>query len=39
MLQLKMVIKAAELCCINIIANVKKGLEGDWGRLESFVKA
>ena len=31
-------IKAAELCCINIIANVKNGLEGDWDRLESFVK-
>ena len=31
-------IKAAKLCCINIIANVKKGLEGDWDRLESFVK-
>ena len=31
-------IKAAELCCINIIANVKKGLNGNWNRLESFVK-
>ena len=31
-------IKAAELCCINIIAALKKGIEGDWDRFDSFVK-
>ena len=31
-------IQAAKLCCINIIAAVKKGLEGDWDKLDSFVK-
>ena len=31
-------IAAAKLCCINIIAAVKKGLEGDWDKLDSFVK-
>ena len=31
-------IAAAKLCCINIIAAVKKGLDGDWDKLESFVK-
>ena len=31
-------IKAAELCCINIIAALKKSINGDWNRLESFLK-
>ena len=31
-------IAAAKLCCINIIAAVKKGLDGDWDNLDSFVK-
>jgi len=31
-------IKAAKLCVINIIAAVKTGLEGDWNKLDSFVK-
>ena len=31
-------IEAAKLCCINIIAAVKKGIDGDWDKLDSFVK-
>ena len=31
-------INAAELCCINIIAALKKSINGDWNRLESFLK-
>ena len=31
-------IKAARLCVINIIAAVKNGLEGNWDKLDSFVK-
>ena len=31
-------IKAAKLCVINIIAALKTGLEGDWDKLDSFVK-
>ena len=31
-------IKAAELCCINIMSTLKKGIVGDWDRLDSFVK-
>ena len=31
-------IEAARLCIINIIAAVKTGLEGDWSKLDSFVK-
>ena len=31
-------IEAAKLCVINIIAAVKTGLEGDWSKLDSFVK-
>tara|TARA_B100002051_G_C16307900_1_gene426060 strand:- start:135 stop:599 length:465 start_codon:yes stop_codon:yes gene_type:complete len=31
-------IDAAKLCVINIIAAVKKGLDGDWDKLDSFVK-
>ena len=31
-------IEAAKLCVINIIAALKTGLEGDWEKLDSFVK-
>ena len=31
-------IKAAELCCINIIAVLKKVINNDWERLECFIK-
>ena len=31
-------IKAAELCCINIIAALKKSIKGDWERLDCFLK-
>ena len=31
-------IKAAKLCCINIIANLKKGIDSDWNRLDNFIK-
>ena len=31
-------IEAARLCVTNIIAAVKTGLEGDWSKLDSFVK-
>ena len=31
-------IKAAELGCINIIAALKKSINGDWNRLDSFLK-
>ena len=31
-------VRAAELCCINIIAALKKGLNGNWDRLDSFIK-
>ena len=31
-------IEAAKLCVINIIAAVKTGLEGDWSKLDNFVK-
>ena len=31
-------IKAAELCCVNIIAALKSAINGDWERLEGFVK-
>ena len=31
-------IEAAKLCVINIIAAVNTGLEGDWDKLDSFVK-
>ena len=31
-------IKAAELCCINIIAAIKKGIEDDWNKLDCFLK-
>ena len=31
-------IEAAKLCVINIISGVKTGIEGDWDKLDSFVK-
>ena len=31
-------IEAAKLCVINIIASVKAGLDGNWDKLDSFVK-
>lgn len=31
-------IRAAELCCINIIAALKQGTNGNWDQLDSFVK-
>ena len=29
---------AAEICCLNIIAALRKSISGDWDRLENFVK-
>ena len=31
-------IKAAELCCINIVAALKTCLHGDWEKLDTFLK-
>ena len=31
-------IKAAEICCINIIAALKTSINGDWDRLDTFLK-
>ena len=31
-------ILAAELCCLNIIALLKKSIEGDWDRFDCFIK-
>ena len=31
-------IKAAELCCINIISVLKKSINGDWNKLDNFLK-
>ena len=31
-------ILAAEICCLNIIAALHKSINGDWDRLENFVK-
>jgi len=31
-------IKAAELCCINIIAALKSAVKNDWERLDHFIK-
>ena len=31
-------ILAAEICCLNIIASLRKSIDGDWNRLENFVK-
>ena len=30
--------KAAELCCINIVSALKTSLNGDWDRLDTFLK-
>jgi enamine deaminase RidA (YjgF/YER057c/UK114 family) len=31
-------ILAAEICCLNIIASLRKSINGDWDRLENFIK-
>ena len=31
-------VKAAELCCINIIAALKSAINNDWEKLEGFIK-
>ena len=31
-------VKAAELCCVNIISALKKSINGDWNRLDGFLK-
>ncbi len=31
-------IKAAELCCVNIISALKSSINGDWDKLERFIK-
>ena len=31
-------ILAAELCCLNIIASLRKSINGDWDRLDNFIK-
>ena len=31
-------IEAAKLCCVNIIAALNRGINGNWDRLENFVK-
>jgi len=31
-------IKAAELCCVNIIAALKTAINGDWEQLDGFIK-
>ena len=31
-------IKAAELCCINIIAALKSAINSDWNKLNGFIK-
>tara|TARA_B100001248_G_scaffold83854_1_gene61124 strand:- start:171 stop:635 length:465 start_codon:yes stop_codon:yes gene_type:complete len=31
-------IKAAKLCCINIVSALKTSLNGDWDRLDTFLK-
>ena len=31
-------ILAAEICCLNIIAALRKSINGDWDRLKNFVK-
>ena len=31
-------VKAAELCCVNIIACLKKAINQDWSKLDGFVK-
>ena len=29
---------AAKLCCLNIIASLRKSIDGDWNKLDNFVK-
>jgi len=31
-------ILAAKLCCLNIIASLRKSIKGDWNKLDNFVK-
>ena len=31
-------VKAAELCCVNIIAALKSSINGDWNKLDTFLK-
>ena len=31
-------ILAAELCCLNIISSLRKSIDGDWNKLDNFVK-
>ena len=31
-------IVAAKLCCLNIIASLRKSIDGDWNKLDNFVK-
>jgi enamine deaminase RidA (YjgF/YER057c/UK114 family) len=31
-------ILAAQLCCLNIIASLRKSIKGDWNKLDNFVK-
>ena len=31
-------ILAAQLCCLNIISSLKKSIDGDWDRLDNFIK-
>ena len=31
-------ILAAELCCLNIIATLRKSINGDWNKFDNFVK-
>ena len=31
-------ILAAKLCCLNIIASLRKSIDGDWNKLDNFVK-
>jgi len=31
-------ILAAKLCCLNIISSLRKSIDGDWDRLDNFIK-
>ena len=31
-------ILAAQLCCLNIIASLRKSINGDWNKLDNFIK-
>jgi enamine deaminase RidA (YjgF/YER057c/UK114 family) len=31
-------IMAAELCCLNIVASLRKSIDGDWDKLDNFIK-